>query len=232
MLDRRRFFLAGAAFAALAPLSPRPAGAVVAAGKKVDKSRMPYFTNVELTTQDGKAVRFYDDLIKDKIVLINFMFTSCTDICPGMTQNLIDVQRMLGDRVGKDFFFYSISLQPEVDTPAVLRQYVEDQRIGPGWTFLTGKKDDIEMLRRRLGFFDVVPSVDADDAEHTGVVRIGNERIDRWSANPALSDPEVIVDALLLLQEHHGAVPPIGRGKTMRPTAPAEHEHHHHPEKT
>jgi protein SCO1 len=227
MLDRRRFFLAGAALAALAPLPA--AAAFVASGKHADKTKMGYYTNVELTTHDGRTVRFYDDLIKDKIVLINFMYTNCTDICPGMTQNLIDVQRMLGGRVGTEFFFYSLTLQPEVDTPEVLRQYVEEQRIGPGWTFLTGRKDDTEMLRRRLGFADLVPSVDADQNEHTGVVRLGNEKIDRWAASPALADPEVIVDSLIRLQRVGQSIPPTGLAKQLpriEPRGPG-HEHHH-----
>src|ERR1700716_1356665 len=80
-----------------------------------------WFTNVELQTHEGKTVRFYDDLMKDKIIMINFMFTECGDICPGMTQNLADVQKLLGDRVGRDIFMYSISLEPETDTPEKLK---------------------------------------------------------------------------------------------------------------
>src|SRR5882724_7870803 len=76
-----------------------------------------YFPNVELTTHEGKKVRFYDDLIKDKIVVINFMYAQCEGICPGITANLVKVQKILEDRVGRDIFMYSITLKPEEDSP-------------------------------------------------------------------------------------------------------------------
>ena len=88
------------------------------------------FPNVTLTTHEGKKVRFYDDLIKDKIVLINFMYVKCEGICPGTTANLLKVQKMLGDRVGRDIFMYSITLKPEEDTPECaqpLREGVQNE---------------------------------------------------------------------------------------------------------
>ena len=99
-----------------------------------------HFPNIELMTQDGKKVHFYDDLIKDKIVAINLIYTHCQYSCPLETARLAQVQRILGDRVGKDIFFYSISIDPEHDTPAELKAYAEKYHAGPGWTFLTGKK--------------------------------------------------------------------------------------------
>ena len=98
-----------------------------------------YFPNIELTTQDGEDVRFFDDLIKDKIVAINFIYTSCPDSCPLETAQLVTVQNILGDRVGKDVFFYSISIDPETDTPEVLKAYRE--KFGANWTFLTGNRE-------------------------------------------------------------------------------------------
>ena len=99
-----------------------------------------YFPNVELTDQDGKTVKFYDDLIKDKVVAINFIYTHCGDTCPAETASLRQVQKLLGDRVGKDIFFYSISIDPDHDTPKVLKEYADKFHAGPGWRFLTGKK--------------------------------------------------------------------------------------------
>src|SRR4029077_3148619 len=96
-----------------------------------------YFSNVELITQDGKKVRFYDDLLKGKIVVIDLFYTQCLDSCPLETARLAQVQRMLGDRVGRDIYFYSISIDPWRDTPAQLKAYAEKYRIGPGWLFLT-----------------------------------------------------------------------------------------------
>jgi protein SCO1/2 len=154
------------------------------------------FPNVTLRTHEGRSVRFYDDLLKGKIVLINFMYAQCTGICPGMTANLGRVQAALGDRVGRDVFLYSFTLQPQHDTPEVLAEYARAHHVGPGWLFITGAPPDMEMLRRRLGFFDSDPLLDADKSEHIGLVRIGNEPLDRWLAEPALSKPELIVESV------------------------------------
>jgi protein SCO1/2 len=156
-----------------------------------------WFTNAELQTHEGKTVRFYDDLMKDKIILVNFMFTECGDICPGMTQNLADVQKLLGDRVGRDIFMYSISLEPENDTPEKLKAYAETFDVGPGWLFLTGARPDIEVLRHRLGFVDSDPVQDADLDQHIGTVRIANVPLHRWMMAPALLAPEAIVRSVM-----------------------------------
>src|SRR5213080_1947542 len=87
--------------------------AMAAAGEPV-ASRFP---NVALRTQDNRAVRFYDDIVKDRLVIISFMFTSCTSQCPRSTANLAKVQDALGDRLGRDVFMASISVDPERDTP-------------------------------------------------------------------------------------------------------------------
>jgi protein SCO1/2 len=164
-------------------------------------SRASYFPNVELLTHEGEKVRFYDDLIHgNKIVLFNFMYAQCEGICPGMTTNLVKVQKLLGSRVGQDIFMHSITLKPEQDTPADLKMYVEMHRVKPGWRFLTGRREDIEVLRRKLGFVDPNPAFDKDIAQHIGLVRFGNEAIDRWAACPALANPEQIVKSILWMQ--------------------------------
>ncbi len=84
-----------------------------------------YFPNLPLTTQDGTTVHFYDDVIKGKIVVIDLIYTHCVDSCPLETARLAQVQKMLGDRVGKDIFFYSITIDPDRDTPRVLKEYAE-----------------------------------------------------------------------------------------------------------
>src|ERR671932_2027471 len=109
------------------------------------------FPNVPLVTQDGTPVRFYDDLIKGKAVAINLMYTSCKDECPLETARLVQVQRILGDRVGKDLFFYSITIDPRIDTPEVLREYADKFHVGPGWLFLTGEENDIRLIARKFG---------------------------------------------------------------------------------
>src|ERR1044071_10046112 len=110
-----------------------------------------HFPNVELLTQDGKKVRFYDDLIKGKIVAIDLIYTTCKYNCPLETARLVQLQKLLGDRMGKDVFFYSISIEPETDTPEVLKAYAEKYHVGPGWLFLTGKLADIKLLSHKLG---------------------------------------------------------------------------------
>ncbi len=151
------------------------------------------FPNVPLITHEGKRVRFYDDLLKDKIVTINFMYTQCKDLCPLSTANLAKVQKLLGDRVGRDVFMYSFTLDPEHDTPQVLKQFAEKFHIGPGWSFLTGKYDDLELLRKKLGFIDPDPKVDRDRTNHIGTIEYGNEPLTLWSACPSMAHPEWIV---------------------------------------
>src|SRR6516162_10445469 len=102
-----------------------------------DDADRSHFPNVELITQDGKKVHFYDDLIKGKIVAIDLIYTTCQYSCPLETARLAQVQKILGDRVGKDIFFYSITIDPKNDTPAVLKAYAKKFHAGPGWTFLT-----------------------------------------------------------------------------------------------
>ena len=190
-MDRRKFFVRAAA-TALAPF------ALAASGKagELHQGGADWFTNVEVKTQDGRTLRFYDDVLKGKIVLINFFYTDCDAICPLMTENLARVQELLGPRVGKDIFMVSISLQPEHDTPEVLAAYAQTYGAGPGWTFLTGQKDDIELLRHRLGFVDSDKVEDADPEQHIGNVRIANVPMHRWAMSPALINPPAMVRAV------------------------------------
>jgi protein SCO1/2 len=155
-----------------------------------------YFSNLTLITHQGKKVRFYDDLIRGKIVAINMMYAQCDDICPMMTANLANVQKLLGERAGRDIFMYSITLKPEQDTPRDLQKYAELHGVKPGWLFLTGARADIERLRVRLGFFDRNPRVDRNVSTHTGMVRVGNDVYDRWTMSPALAEPKQILAAI------------------------------------
>ena len=161
-----------------------------------DRIRQRHFPNVELITHERKKVRFYDDLIKDKIVVINFMYAKCEGICPGITTNLVKVQRLLGPRVGKDIFMYSLTLKPEQDTPEALAEYAKMHKVGPGWQYLTGSPADLELLRRKLGFTDPDPLADADKSNHIGNVRYGNEPQQLWAACPGMSNPRMIVESI------------------------------------
>jgi len=177
--------------------TPKPAAGTKAEDiTSRDRIRQRHFPNVELITHERKKVRFYDDLIKDKIVVINFMYAKCEGICPGITSNLVKVQRLLGDRVGKDIFMYSFSLKPEQDTPEALAEYARMHKVGPGWQYLTGDPADLELLRRKLGFTDPDPVADADKSNHIGNVRYGNEPQQLWAACPGMSNPRMIVESI------------------------------------
>lgn len=144
------------------------------------------FPNTELITQDGKKVHFYDDLIKGKIVAVDFIYTSCGYACPLQTARLVQVQQKLGDRVGKDIFFYSISIDPEHDTPKVLKAYMKKYHVGPGWTFLTGNKQQIVLLEKKLGMY-TDPRINADG--HVPHLLIGNDATGQWMQGSALESP-------------------------------------------
>jgi protein SCO1/2 len=149
--------------------------------------------NTKLYTHEGREVRFYDDLVRGKVVAINLMYADCEGICPMATSNLLKVQELLGDRVGRDVFMYSITLQPEHDSPGSLKHYAEMHGVKPGWLFLTGAPSDVRSLRYRLGFYDPDPRVDGDKETHTGMVRIGNDLYDRWTMAPSLGGPATIL---------------------------------------
>jgi len=150
-----------------------------------------YFPNVPLVTHEGKSVRFFDDLIKDKVVVINFIFTSCPDVCPLETARMREVQEILGDRVGRDVFMYSISIDPEYDTPEVLRKYAEKFEVGPGWWFLTGKASDITLLRKKLGLYNEEKEGDKLEA-HTVSSIVGNQKTGRWMRMSPFVNPHVM----------------------------------------
>lgn len=165
-----------------------PAGAAGDAGSIWGAN---YFPNIPLVTHEGKTVRFFDDLIKGKVVAINFIYTSCPDVCPLETAMLREVQEILGDRVGRDVFMYSITIDPDHDTPEALRKYMEKFEVGPGWLFLTGKKDDITLLRRKLGLYR--EEVGADKLEAHGVSGImGNQSTGRWMKMSPFENPYIL----------------------------------------
>jgi protein SCO1/2 len=196
MHDRRKAlaFLGAGAVGALATAVARPAAQApsrdLTLAKEIPRAEQMrrYFPNVPLQTHEGRAVRFYDDLVKGRKVIINFTYTGCTNTCPRTTANLARVQDLLGDRVGKDIFFISMSIDPENDTPEKLKAYAERFHARPGWTFATGKIEDIDSIRRRLGLYD-----SPDLTQHMGLLTFGNEPEGKWAATPALDTPKNIL---------------------------------------
>ena len=149
-----------------------------------------YFPNVTLTTQDGASVRFYDDLIKGKIVAINLIYTSCKFACPLETARLAQVQTVLGDRMGRDVFFYSITIDPTHDTPAVLKAYAEKFHAGPGWLFLTGSQTDIDLISQKIGLYS--PPDPSNPDGHVPSLLVGNEVTGQWMRNSGVDNPKFL----------------------------------------
>jgi protein SCO1 len=182
--------------------------------------RQRHLPNVELITMEGKKVRFYDDLVKDRRVVIQFMFTRCEDICPMVTHHLAEVQRILHDRIGHDIFFYSITLSPEEDSPEDLKRFARAHGAGPGWLFLTGKPADILLLRKSLGFTYDNPVEDANRNNHSGMLRIGDEPLMRWATCEGGANPTWIASVI----QNEADSPFKGAVGGVRQTDPAVHK--------
>jgi protein SCO1/2 len=139
------------------------------------------------------------------------MYATCSASCPPTTQNLVRVQSLLGARVGQSVFMYSLTLRPEQDGPEDLAWYAKLHGVGPGWLFLTGRIEEVEELRNALGFYDPDPEVDREALRHTGMLRIGNDRVDRWGMAPALAAPEQIVAAIRHVDRGTPPTTPLAR---------------------
>ena len=163
------------------------------ARRRIQQQHLP---NIPLITHEGKRVYFYDDLVKDKIVSLNFFYARCEEICPLVMPNLAKVQRLLGGKVGRDLFMYSFTLKPEEDTVDVLRQRREMYGAKPGWTFLTANPGDMERLRKAIGFTYPEPAIDQDKTQHIGNIRYGNEPLMLWAACPGMAHAEWIAETL------------------------------------
>jgi protein SCO1 len=170
-------------------LAALAAGAAILLGGGPAAAARPdasYFPNVPLVTQDGKVVRFYDDLLKGKQVAINVIFTDCAEVCPLETVNLVQVTKVLGDKVGRDVHFYSISIDPKRDTPRVLKAYAE--KFGAKWLFLTGKQEDVQLVARKLGLL----SRREEQSHHAAQLMVGDEPKGQWTRNSAVDNPEFL----------------------------------------
>ena len=139
--------------------------------------------------QNGKELKFYSDLVKDKTVAINFIFTTCTTICPPLTATFRKVQQEAEAR-GLNVQLISVSVDPAVDTPERLRAFAEKFKAGPGWTFVTGDKSQIDSVLQAFGV------AVANKTDHTPMILIGDDVSDYWTRTYGLSSPAKIVDML------------------------------------
>src|SRR5215212_5561260 len=158
-----------------------------------------YFTDVELIDQDGKKVRFYSDVLKGKTVVVNAFFTTCTSVCPPMNRNMEKMQEAFGDRVGKDVFFVSITVDPDVDTPVRLKEYAKKFHAGPGWMFLTGKKENLDWALYKLGQY-----VESKD-DHKTIFIIGNEPTGLWKKAFGMANVNELVQVVESVVNDKGA---------------------------
>jgi len=152
--------------------SPTPAKSI--SRSDIDRARN-YFTDTELTTHEGSKVRFYSDVLDDRIVMINVMYTNCKGSCPLLTQKLSQVSRELGELYGQSIYFVSISNDAERDTPEVLAEFARKQNVNlDGWTFLTGPKQDVDAVIKKIGLY--TPRFE----QHKAVILLGNTRTGHW----------------------------------------------------
>jgi protein SCO1 len=146
-----------------------------------------YFSDVVLLNQNGEEMRFYSDLLKGKVVVINSFFTSCVSVCPLMNSAMEKIQAAFAERVGKDIFLISISVDPATDTPPRLKEYAERFHAKPGWYFLTGKKENVDLALYKIGQY-----VEAKD-DHSTIIIIGNERTGLWKKTLGLAKAEDLI---------------------------------------
>lgn len=145
--------------------------------------------NVELLTQNGEEVHFYD-LVKGKTVAINFIFTTCTTICPPMGANFTQVKQLMGNHVGNDLAMISVSIDPAVDTPERLKAWQDKFNPGPGWTMLTGKKVNVDKLLKALNVYTALKE------EHAPILLVGRDGDDNWLRTNGLASPDKIAEII------------------------------------
>lgn len=153
-----------------------------------------YFTDTVLTTQKNEQVRFFTDVLKDKVVLISFVYTNCGDACPLIVHKLAQAKRELGSLFGSQVRFVSISIDPERDTPPALTNFARKfDALHPEWIFLTGTRADVERVVRKLGAW-----TESVDDHFTGLI-MGNVAEVRWRKVRPDAPPHIIAEELRVL---------------------------------
>jgi hypothetical protein len=165
---------------------------------------------VPLVTDDGRRVRFYDDLVKDKKVVPHLRLEPRAAESDKVTQNLGAIQKLFGTRVGQDMFLYSIARSPERDTPQAMQRWAVWSGAGPGWRFLTGSRADIETLRHGLGFASDDPAEDANRRTRSALVRYGVEPEMRWAHCQSRGTARVLAHSMLLDFRRGAGRPAVG----------------------
>jgi cytochrome oxidase Cu insertion factor (SCO1/SenC/PrrC family) len=197
------FFLSLAVVSSLLAWSATPAsGAATAVQASAamltsdEEGARQYFTDLEVVTRDGQAVRFFTDVLKDRVVLINFIFTHCQDACPLISQKLLETRGLLDEAVSGRVYFISISIDPERDTPEALTEFATKFKLtDDNWVFLTGEKQNVEHIVKKLGQYN------DNVEEHSTLILAGNVNKRHWVKIPPTMPPVGIAEKLRLLTE-------------------------------
>lgn len=175
-----------------APVCPSDLVSVANTGS-ISSPRIP---DTAVYDQHGKRLSFYTDLIKGKTVAINFIFTTCTTICPPLTAIFRKLQQDLGERMGIEVRLISVSVDPATDTPERLRDFAAKFKAGPGWTFVTGNKAEIDSLLQALG------AAAGDKNDHPPMILVGNDVTGYWTRTYGLSSPATLVKVITEAANH------------------------------
>ena len=155
-----------------------------------EAAALKYFTDTVLVNQDGQEMRFYSDLVREKTVIMIPFFTTCTSVCPPMNRNMQKIQDWLGERLGRDVIMMSISVDPVYDTVPRIKEYSERYHAKPGWFFLSGKKENVDLVLKKIGQF-----VENKD-DHSSIMILGNTRTGLWKKAIALSKFEELIQVV------------------------------------
>ncbi len=170
--------------------SAAPASQPAMGAEKMDGTTKVQIPDTEVLDQDGRRLHFYSDLVKGKTVAINFIFTTCTTICPPLTATFRKVQKDMGGRVGRDVALISVSVDPATDVPERLKAFAAKFNAEPGWTFVTGNKPEIDALLRALGAYV------GDKNDHTPMLLVGNDAARYWTRAYGLAPASTIIKVI------------------------------------
>jgi protein SCO1/2 len=164
--------------------------AAPAAQPAAEASAQPRIPDVDCLDQNGKKLRFHTDLVKGKVVVISFIFTSCTSICTIVGEGVARLQAALGERAGRDVQLISVSLDPVTDTPEKLKAWAARLRAKDGWTLVTGEKAEMDRLLK------VLTGGPSGPRTHSPLLLIGNEAKNVWTEAYALEDPARLIQQI------------------------------------
>lgn len=165
-----------------------------------------YLPDVEVVTQEGETKTFYSDILKGRLTVISFIYTTCRDICPIVTARLAEVQDQLGDAFGKDVFFVSVSIDPTTDTPDRLKAHAKAFSAKPGWTFLTGNEVSINLIRHKLG------ERSRKLTEHRSEILLRNDKTGEWAKDSVFGDIAKLVTTIRAMDPVYRATLKGGAG--------------------